>query len=198
NPPPAGGGARAPPRPPPPPAANEPVGTTTSRAKLGELIFAALALALGIFTFAGAFSIRLPGAGTQVGPRVFPFLVGTILVISAAAVLIGVLRGRLADVEEGEDVDANAKTDWITLAKITAFVVAHIALIEVIGWPFAAAVLFGGVAWSLGAKRWWAALLIGLALGLVVYILFGGVLGLSLPSGPLLTWLDPLLRTLRG
>jgi len=59
-------------------------------------------------------------------------------------------------------------------------------------------VLFGGVAWSLGAKRWWAALLIGLALGLIVYVLFGGLLGLSLPSGPLLTWLDPLLRTLRG
>lgn len=181
-----------------PPAGDEPAGASAPRSKLGEILFAALALALGIFTFAGAFSIRLPGAGTQVGPRVFPFLVGTILVISAAAVLIGVLRGRLAEVEEGEDVDAHAKTDWITLAKITAFVVAHIALIEVIGWPFAAAVLFGGVAWSLGAKRWWVALLIGLALGFIVYILFGGLLGLSLPSGPLLTWLDPLLRTLRG
>jgi putative tricarboxylic transport membrane protein len=181
-----------------PPAGDEPVGTPAPRSKLGEYIFAGLAFALGIFTFAGAFSIRLPGAGTQVGPRVFPFLVGTILIISAAAVLVGVLRGRLADAEEGEDVDANAKTDWITLAKITAFVVAHIALIEVIGWPFAAAVLFGGVAWSLGAKRWWAAVLIGLALGMAVYVLFGGLLGLSLPSGPLLTWLDPLLRTLRG
>jgi putative tricarboxylic transport membrane protein len=181
-----------------PATGDEPVGTTAPRSNLGELIFAGLALALGIFVFAGAFAIRLPGAGTQVGPRVFPFLVGTILIVSAAAVLVGVLRGRLADVEEGEDVDAHAKTDWITLAKITVFVAAHIALIEVIGWPFAAAVLFGGVAWSLGAKRWWAALLIGLALGLVVYVLFGGVLGLSLPSGPLLTWLEPLLRSLRG
>ncbi len=181
-----------------PPSGGEPVGSPAPRSKLGELLFAGLALALGIFVFAGAFSIRLPGAGTQVGPRVFPFLVGTILAISAAMVLIGVLRGHLADVEEGEDIDAHAKTDWITLAKLAAFVVAHIALIEVIGWPFAAAILFGGVAWSLGAARWWIALLIGLALGLVIYILFGGLLGLSLPSGPLLTWLDPLLRTLRN
>jgi putative tricarboxylic transport membrane protein len=174
-------------------------GTTGApRSKLGEYVFAALALALGIFVFVGAFSIRLPATGTQVGPRVFPFLVGTILVVSAAMVIVGIVRGRLADLEEGEDIDAHAKTDWVTLAKIVAFVVAHIALVEVIGWPFAAAVLFGGVAWSLGARRWWAALLIGLALGLVVYVLFGGLLGLSLPSGPALTWLDPLLRTLRG
>lgn len=178
--------------------ATEEVATPAARSKLGEYIFAALALALGIFVFVGAFSIRVPGAGTQVGPRVFPFLVGTILVISAAMVIVDVFRGRLADLEEGEDIDNAAKTDWVTLAKITAFVVAHIALIEVIGWPIAAAVLFGGVAWSLGAKRWWMALIIGLALGLVIFILFGGLLGLSLPAGPLLTWLDPLLATLRG
>lgn len=171
---------------------------TAPPSKLGEYVFAALALALGVFVFVGAFSIRLPATGTQVGPRVFPYLVGTILVVSAAMVLVGIARGRFADLEGGEDIDSHARTDWITLAKIVAFVVAHIALIEVVGWPFAAAILFGGVAWSLGARRWWAALLTGLALGLIVYVLFGGLLGLSLPSGPALTWLDPLLRTLRG
>lgn len=181
-----------------PATGNDPVAAPAARSKLGEYIFAALALALGIFVFAGAFAIRVPGAGTQVGPRVFPFLVGTILIVSAAMVVVDVFRGKLADLEEGEDIDSAAKTDWITLAKITAFVVAHIALIEVIGWPFAAAVLFGGVAWSLGAKRWWMALVIGLVLGLIIFILFGGLLGLSLPSGPLLTWLNPLLATLRG
>ncbi len=181
-----------------PSAGDEPAAASAPRSKLGEYIFAGLALALGIFVIVGAFSIRLPATGVQVGPRVFPFVVGTILTISAAMVLIGVIRGRLGDLEEGEDVDAHAKTDWITLAKLVGFVVAHIALIEVIGWPFAAAVLFGGVAWSLGAKRWWVALPVGLALAFAIYILFGGLLGLSLPSGPLLTWLDPLMRTLRG
>ena len=164
--------------------------------RLGEFVFAGLALALGVFVFVGAFSIR--ESGTQVGPRVFPFMVGTILVVSAAMVLVGVLRGRVAEVEEGEDIDATAKTDWITLAKLVGFVVAHIVLLELIGWPLAAAVLFGGVAWSLGARHWWVALLVGLGLGLVVFVLFGGLLGLSLPAGPLLGWLDPLLGSLRG
>ena len=173
-------------------------GASAHRSKLGEYVFAALALALGVFVFVGAFGIRVPGSGTQVGPRVFPFLVGTILVVSAAMVLVGVLRGKVAELEEGEDIDDTARTDWLTLAKIVAFVVAHIALIEIVGWPLAAAVLFGGVAWTLGAKRWWIALLVGLALGLVVYIVFGGLLGLSLPGGPLLGWLDPLVAGLRG
>ncbi|MET0933743.1 MAG: tripartite tricarboxylate transporter TctB family protein [Mycetocola sp.] len=181
-----------------PSAGGEPAVASAPRSRLGEYIFAGLALALGIFVFVGAFAIRLPTSGTQVGPRVFPFMVGTILVISAAMVIVDIARGKLGDLEEGEDVDTHAKTDWITLAKIVAFVAAFIALLEIIGWPFAAAILFGGVAWSLGAKRWWVALLVGLALGFVVYIVFGGLLGLSLPPGPLLTWLDPLLQTLRG
>lgn len=67
-----------------------------------------------------------------------------------------------------------------------------------LGWPIAAAVLFGGVAWTLGAKKWCLALLTGFALGLVVFIAFGGFLGLSLPAGPLLSFLDPILRVLRG
>jgi putative tricarboxylic transport membrane protein len=116
---------------------------------IGEYVVAALALGLGIFTFIGALSIRVPASGVQVGPRVFPYFVGTIL-------------------------------------------------IDLLGWPIAAAVLFGGVAWTLGAKKWWLALLIGLTLGLVVFIAFGGFLGLSLPSGPLLSFLDPILRMLRG
>lgn len=165
-----------------------------SSQKLGELIFALLALGLGVFVLVGAFGIRAPGSGTQVGPRVFPYLVSAILILSAAMVVIGILRGRLADQEESEDIDAGAKTDWVTLAKLVGFVIAHLVLIDLIGWMLAAAVLFGGVAWSLGAKKWWVALLTGLALGFVVQLVFGGFLGLSLPLGPLMGWTEPFFR----
>lgn len=162
------------------------------RGQLGELVFAGLALALGIFALVGAFTIHVP-AGSRVGPTVFPILVAIILIGSAVAVLVGILRGRLGTPEEAEDVDPNARTDWLTLAKIVALVVAHLLLIGVIGWAPAAAILFGGVAWSLGAKRWWLALLVGAAIGLVLQIVFGELLGLSLPLGPLLGWLGPLI-----
>lgn len=155
---------------------------------LGELVFAAVMVALGVFALVGVFAIHVP-VGSQVGPTVFPIFVAVLLLGAAIAVLVGVLRGNRGVPEDGEDVDQSLPTDWITLLKIVAFLVAHLLLIEVIGWAPAAAVLFAGVAWSLGAKRWWMAVIVGAALAVVVQIVFGGLLGLSLPWGPALGWL---------
>lgn len=162
-----------------------------SSQKLGELIFAGVLLALGVYALAGVFSIRIP-IGVHVGPRVFPVLVAVILLASAVAVLVQVLRGKLAEAEDGEDVDRDMQIDWLTLLKLVGLVVAHIVLIPLVGWAPAAAVLFGGAAWTLGAKKWWMALLVGCGLGLVLQIVFGELLGLSLPWGPLLGWLGDL------
>ncbi|MFE6997359.1 tripartite tricarboxylate transporter TctB family protein [Microbacterium sp. NPDC057659] len=159
-----------------------------SRVPVGELVFALLMLALGIAALAGAFSIHVP-VGVTVGPTVFPIAVSVLLIGSAVAVLVGVLRGRRAELEEGEDIDPDAKTDWLTLAEIVGALVAHLLLLELIGWAPAAAVLFGIVAWALGAKRWWLGFVVGLAVALVVQIVFAGLLGLSLPWGPVFGWL---------
>lgn len=150
--------------------------------RVGELIFAALVLGLGILTFVGAFSIRTP-AGSAVGPRVFPFLVSAILIGAGLTLLIQVLRGKLGTPEEGEDIDSAARTDWWTLLKLVALVLAVVFLIEPLGWWLVAAVLFGGCAWTLGARRWWVAFLVGLALGIGTQLLFGEALGLFLPRG---------------
>jgi len=155
---------------------------------VGELLFALFMLALGLFALIGVFGIRVP-AGAQVGPTVFPIMVSVILIGASLAVLVGLFRGHRAAPEEGEDIDENLSTDWWTLLKIVALVVAHLLLLEYIGWAPAAAILFGGVAWTLGAKRWWMALSVGLVLALAIQIVFGGLLGLSLPWGPLFGWL---------
>jgi len=161
------------------------------RAPLGEIIFAVLTIGLGIFALVGSFGIRVPESN-RVGPTVFPVLVSVILMIAGVAVLIGVFRGHLGKPDESEDADLSHKPDWLTIAKLVGLLVAHLLLIEFIGWAFAAALLFGGAAWSLGAKRWWVALLVGLGMGLTVQIVFGQLLGLSLPLGPALAWLGPL------
>lgn len=162
------------------------------RGRIGELVFAVLVLALGVFALVGVFSIRVP-AGARVGPTVFPMVVAALLLAAGVALVVKVLRGDLGEAEESEDLDTSQSTDWLTLGKIAVLVLAHMFLVPIIGWAFAAAILFGGVAWSLGAKRWWSALLIGLAVGLVVQIVFGELLGLSLPLGPALGWLGDLI-----
>lgn len=158
------------------------------RVPVGELVFAVLMLVLGILALIGAFSIHVP-VGIQVGPTVFPIAVSALLIATAAAVVVGALRGDRAEPDEGEDIDPNVRTDWLTLAKIVGGLIAHLLLIEVIGWAPAAAVLFGIVAWTLGAKRWWLGFVIGLVVALAVQVVFGGLLGLSLPWGPAFGWL---------
>lgn len=158
------------------------------RARLGELVFAGLALALGVYTFVGALSIPTP-VGVRVGPTVFPIFVAVVLVAASLAVLIGVVRGHVGAPEEGEDVDLSHGTDWMTVAKIVVLVLVHMVLIGIVGWALAAAVLFTGVAWALGTKRVWVAAVIGLVLALTIQVVFGSLLGLSLPAGPLGTWL---------
>lgn len=161
------------------------------KGRVGEAVFVGLTLALGVSALIGAFAIRVPES-VRVGPTVFPILVSAILITSATVILVGILRGRTGAPEEAEDVDPNARPDWLIVAKLVALLGAHLLLLNVIGWAFAAAILFGGAAWTLGAKRWWVALLVGLGMGLTIQFIFGSLLGLSLPLGPVLGWIPSL------
>jgi putative tricarboxylic transport membrane protein len=152
----------------------------------GELVLALTTLALGVFVLVQAGGITVPGSTNTLGPRAFPYLVGAMAAVVGAVLVVAVLRGRYGREEGGEDVDPDAKTDWTTVALLAAVLVVHVFTINILGWPFAAAILFGGAAVVLGARPWWRAVLAGLTLGLVIQVVFGGLLGLSLPPGPLL------------
>ncbi|GAA1056530.1 membrane protein [Agromyces luteolus] len=156
----------------------------------GEYAFAAVSAALGAYAIIGAGFIRVPpGSASVLGPRAFPYAVGVLLLVASVAVVVQIARGRRGVPDDGEDVDPDAPTDWLTVAKLVAIFLSQLVLIESAGWPVAVAVVFGGAAIVLGAKRWWMALLIGLGLGLVTQLVFGAWLGLSLPAGPLLDWI---------
>ncbi|MBE1875822.1 tripartite tricarboxylate transporter TctB family protein [Myceligenerans sp. TRM 65318] len=159
----------------------------------GELVLAVAVTVLGAYVLVTAGGIVVPGSTNTLGPRAFPYLVGAMLVGIGVVLAVLVLRGRRGEAEEGEDVDLTVRTDWLTVALLVAALVVHVFAINVIGWPFAAALLFAAAAVVLGARPWWRAALIGLVLGLVVQVIFGGLLGLSLPAGPLLEGV-PFLR----
>lgn len=165
-------------------------GARNRRGIVGEYVFASVCAALGLYTIVGAGFIRVPpGSASVLGPRFFPYFVGSILFVASVVVIVDIARGHRGAPDEGEDVDVHAKTDWRTVLLLMLCFLSLLVLIELAGWPFAAAVLFGGAAITLGAKRWWVALLIGLGLGLVTQLVFGVWLGLSLPAGPLLNWI---------
>lgn len=147
-----------------------------------DAIVALVVVALGVFTVVDSRRITVPLSANAVGPRAFPYAVGTALVLAGLAVLVGALRGRRAEPEGGEDVDSQARTDWLTLAKVCAAFAVHVAVVDTLGWALAAALLFAGVAWALGGS-WWRALLLGVVLGFALEAAFVTGLGVSLPAG---------------
>jgi putative tricarboxylic transport membrane protein len=160
--------------------------TTPAKRATGEILFALLFVSVGAAGLLTAGSIPIPPSETGIGPRAFPYIVCGMLVLVGSGIVAQVLRGKVGQAEEGEDLDVSARTDWVALARLVGFVVLHIFLIEPAGWPVAAAVLFSGAAWSLQAKPLWRAVVISIALALVLQYAFGGLLGVSLPPGPLL------------
>lgn len=166
-------------------AQERPVGPAwTAHVAVPDAVVALALVALGVFTIVDSRRITVPLSANVVGPRVFPYAVGVALALAGVAVLAGALRGQRAEPEAGEDVDTDARTDWRTLAKVVAAFAVHVALVDDLGWAPAAALLFAGVAWSLGGS-WWKSLIVGVVLGVVIQGLFVSGLGISLPTGVL-------------
>jgi putative tricarboxylic transport membrane protein len=152
---------------------------------LAEVPFPLALVGLGVFTMIEATHITVPGSATGLGPRAFPYAIGVLLVMTGVAVLVGLARGKRGEAEGGEDVDLNLGTDWVRVALLLGSLLALVVLIEPLGWPIAATVLFGGAAWSLGARPLWRPLLVGALLAVVTQIVFTQALGAYLPAGPL-------------
>ncbi|QTX03778.1 tripartite tricarboxylate transporter TctB family protein [Agromyces archimandritae] len=151
--------------------------------RTGELVFVGVLFAFAVFALALSFTIREPiGSSNVLGARVLPIIVTVFMAVTSAIAFIAVLRGDVGEADEGEDVDPDVRTSWRTVLFIVLAFASLIVVIPLAGWPLAVVVLFTCSSLALGGKSWWKAALIGLGLGLLTQILFGTLLGLSLPA----------------
>ncbi|MET1005267.1 MAG: tripartite tricarboxylate transporter TctB family protein, partial [Propionibacteriaceae bacterium] len=118
----------------------------------GELALSVVLFGLGLYVVLDARTITIPGSSNTVGPRFFPYVVGVATMLIGGLLAIRILRGDQGPAEEGEDIDPNAKTSWRAVGIISLAFLAHALLINVIGWPLAVTLMFGVVAWALGAR----------------------------------------------
>jgi putative tricarboxylic transport membrane protein len=149
---------------------------TTRRFDLaGAVIAGALALLAGIILWEAS-KLKITSA-YGVGPKMMPVVVATGLVLLAVANLVMALRGELPPRES-----ADPKAILLILGGLAAL----IALIG-LGGGFipATAILFAATAAAFGRRNVITDLLIGLVLGVVIFLIFDKLLTLSLPSGPL-------------
>jgi putative tricarboxylic transport membrane protein len=142
---------------------------------------AGLAIALGLIAIAAVIvwdTRRLELSSTYgVGPEAVPMVVAAGLAILGIANLVMALRGNLP---ARESVDPRA------ILLILGGLAVLIALIGLGGgFIVATAVLFAATAAAFGRRAVLVDLLIGLVLGLVIFLLFDKLLTLSLPAGPI-------------
>jgi putative tricarboxylic transport membrane protein len=140
----------------------------------------------GLLALAGLVLLReglvMPDRGgySGVGPGGAPTLVGACLLALAAAHVLAGLRGALGP---------RAPQNLVPALWICGGIAALIALLGIAGFSMAVMVLFACTAAAFRERRFHVSLPVGLALGLLIYLVFDRLLRLSLPAGPLETLL---------
>jgi putative tricarboxylic transport membrane protein len=146
--------------------------------RAGPLLVGLAVIALGGFFLLGARTVEGEAAQAGVGPRAFPTVIGASLMVLGVVFVIAVRRGLEFPTAAGPA--ARGVLPWIV-----AGVVGGIVAIEPLGFPVAAAWLFLMGARGFGSRRWAHNAVIGVVIGLVVYLVFARALGVSLPGGPI-------------
>ena len=149
----------------------------------GELGFAGLLLALGVFILVDTTTIEIPKAASNVGPRFFPYAVGILLTVGALMVVVNLLRGDHASPEEGELVDPSLPVNVRRTAAMIGSVVAFAVLLNPLGYVPATALTFFAIAATLGARHYVRLGVGAIALSVAIYLAFTQGLGIYLPPG---------------
>jgi putative tricarboxylic transport membrane protein len=145
--------------------------------QLAEVGLGAAVAALGLIIFWQLASLDVGPSYARVGPRLFPALIATgLLLVGGGLLTEAVLRGRHRDLPELE---------LAALLWVSGGFIALILLINWAGFAIAATALFACTARGLGSRRPLRDLAIGLTLALVCQFGFSYGLGIKLPWGAL-------------
>jgi putative tricarboxylic transport membrane protein len=113
----------------------------------------------------------------DLGPKVMPVVVSIGLVLLAIGNAIGALRG---------DLPPRDSLDWKPIALILGGLAVLIILIGIGGgFMIGTAILFATTSTAFGRRAFLTDFLIGAVIAVFIYLLFGKLLTLSLPAGPL-------------
>lgn len=123
-----------------------------------------------------AAGLKQDGGYAGVGPADVPRLIAYGLLILAALTVVSGIRGDLPKPPR----QAPAPVLWI-LGGLGL----QLALLHVVGFVIAGAILFGMTARAFGQRPLWRAIAVGLVLALLIFGVFDQLLRLNLPGGPL-------------
>jgi len=156
--------------------------TARSPVPLGEMLISFALIALGSFVVLETQSIAETQGYAQIGPRLFPYIIGVGLTLCGAVLGWHALTGGWRNVPL--DQEGHGAPDWLAFFIISAGIVLHMVVIGWAGFIIASTLLFVLIARGFGSRRLVRDALIAVALAAVVFFVFTSGLGLKLPSGP--------------
>jgi putative tricarboxylic transport membrane protein len=156
--------------------------TGAARVDKAQYVLAAVLAAVGIYTLVDARGLTV-GFGDPVGPRVFPYIIGTGMIVVACLLAVATARGDVAEGEAGEDIDLTSPPDWTTVGKLVAVLVLNILFVNLLGWAVTGALLFVGCAWALGSRTLLRDVIVGAVLSVSSWYFFYVGLDVPLPPG---------------
>lgn len=149
---------------------------------LAQLGLAAALGVVGLVTLVNTSGLEV-GFADPVGPKVFPYVIGSVMVVLAVALAISALAGGRGEIEGGEDVDLEQRADWLTVGRLVGVLVLTVVTIDFLGWAITGAVLFAGAAWSLGSRTLFRDVIVGVVLAVGSWYGFHEGLGIPLTPG---------------
>lgn len=149
----------------------------------GELAFASSLVLLGFVVLWDTSRIALPQGNNIVSPRTFPYVTGLLVVVVGIALVVEVLRGKLATPEGDEPGDPFVPAERKTMLLLIAAIAVHVILLEKAGYIIAATLGFWGLAYSFGSRKPRKDFIVSFIFALVVYFTFSYGLNIQLPQG---------------
>ncbi len=154
------------------------------RTDKAQYLVCAVLVAVGAFVIYDALSLEAGFAKVDpVGPKMFPVVIGVVLIALAIVLAIAIPRGSVGEADAGEDVDPDAPSDWRTVGLLVGLFVATILLVQPLGWAITGALLFGVAATILGSRHYVRNIVIGAVLSVGSFYAFYSGLGIPLPAG---------------
>jgi putative tricarboxylic transport membrane protein len=151
-------------------------GVQERRPDRATLVIALLLAALAALIYWKTSQMHAGGMHTKVGPKTAPYVISGFLALLAIGHVVSAFRGHVP----AREADAPIPMLWII-----AGLVAQMLLLKPLGFSIATGLLFACAARAFGKGPLWMTVPIGIAVSLVIWVIFAGLLKLSLPAGPL-------------
>ena len=158
------------------------IGINKSAAK-GELVFTSFLFVVAVVVLVDTAGMTKSNAVGFVGPEVFAYIVGGLLLVLSGAQIIAVLRGERGTPEGVEGGVAVSDPNWKAFGLLAAALVLYSLLMPILGFPIMGAVLYFMVAKAIGAKHNLRTAVIAVLISITIFFAFNEGLQLQLPSG---------------